>query len=89
MSTKEQEAADRVIAMAEEVEASGDVSVGGAPLEAARAALHKWIDNMTGVVAMPALGRVTIIHPNGRISTISSSDLPFIVNTAMPTSEGR
>ena len=72
--------ADRVLEFAEEVEASGQSVVGGDALEAARAALHKWVDELTGVVVMPAFGRVTVIHGNGRESTISSPDLPFAMS---------
>lgn len=71
--------ADRVLEFAEEVEASGQSVVGGDALEAARAALHKWVDDLTGVVVMPAFGRVTVIHGN-RESTISSPDLPFAMS---------
>lgn len=55
--------------------------VEGAALENARAALHKWIDGMTGVVISPPLGRVTVIHGNGRKSAITSADLPFLMST--------
>jgi len=55
-------------------------TVEGAALENARAALHKWIDGMTGVVISPALGRVTVIHCNGRKSAITA-DLPFLMST--------
>jgi hypothetical protein len=79
-SDHSREAADRVLEFAEEVEASGDAATSGDTLEAARAALHDWIDRMTGVVITPALGRVTIIHP-GVQSTISSPDLPFEMST--------
>lgn len=78
-----QEAADRVVEFAEELEASADASLGGSSLAAARAALHQWIDEMTGVVVAPALGRVTIIHPNGRQSTIASPDLPFTMSVPL------
>ncbi len=78
------ETADRVVEFAEEVEASADASLGGSSLDAARAALHKWIDAMSAVVVAPALGRVTIIHPNGSQSTISSPDLPFIMSAPLP-----
>jgi hypothetical protein len=70
-------AADRVLELEAELEAAGEAKVDGAPLERARAALHRWVDEMTGVVVSPALGRVTLIHPNGRFSTISSPELPF------------
>ena len=74
------EAADRAVEMAEEVESAGHASTSGSDLESARATLHKWIDEMTGVVVAPGIGRVTVIHPNGRTSTISSPDLPFTMS---------
>ena len=70
-------AADRVVKLEEEAESSGFASVEGTELERARAALHQWVDAMTGVVISPGLGRVTVIHGNGTRSTISSPDLPF------------
>ena len=76
------DAADRVLDMAEELEASGDAVLGTDSLESARAALHKWVDEMTGVVLTPAFGRVTIIH-EGRQSTIASPDLPYLMSAAM------
>ncbi len=79
-------AAEHAVDMAEEVESSGHASTGGNELETARAVLHQWIDNMTGVVVAPGLGRVTVIHPNGRSSTISSPDLPFAMSK--PISSG-
>jgi hypothetical protein len=72
--------AERVIDLAEEVEASGEASLDGAALQAARLALHQWIDGVIGVVVTPAFGRVTVIHPNGRESTISSPDLPYLMS---------
>ncbi len=78
-------AADRILEMAEEIEASGDANFGGAGLERARALLHQWVDSMIGVVVMPALGRVTIIHDKGLVSTIASPDLPFTMS--MPVGE--
>lgn len=75
-----QEAAERIAELGEEVESASDVSVGGADLDRARAALHQWVDALKGVVVNPGLGRVTIIHENGRISTISSPDLPFAMS---------
>jgi hypothetical protein len=76
-------AADRVVELEAELEAAGEASTEGASLEKARAALHKWVDEMTGIVVSPALGRVTLIHPNGRFSTISSPELPFTLS--LPT----
>lgn len=72
----------RVLDMAEELEASGDAMLEGSTLDLARAALHKWIDSMTGVVITPGLGRVTVIH-EGRTSTIASPDLPFAMSAAV------
>lgn len=67
--------ANRVIEMAEEFESSGEASVEEAELKASREALHKWVDSIVGVVAMPGFARVALIHENGRQSTISSWDL--------------
>ena len=80
-AAKVQAAADRELELAEEVETSGHAAVDGAALEAARAALHQWVDGVKGVVVNAALGRVTVIHENGRASTISSPDLPFAMST--------
>ena len=71
--------ADRVIELEEEVEASGFMVQGDA-LHEARTILHKWVDEMTGVVVSPGLGRVTVIHGGNRPSTISSAELPFIMS---------
>lgn len=79
-TAKVQATADRVLELAEEVEAAGHATLGGTALEDARAALHKWVDGLKGVVINPALGRVTVIHENGRESTISSPDLPFAMS---------
>jgi len=76
-------AADRISELEEELEVSGDAVVDGDPLAQARAALHAWIDAMTGVVVTPALGRVTLIHGNGTRSTISSPELPFAMSAPM------
>ena len=71
--------AHQVIELEEEVEASGYL-VHGDALQEARTILHKWVDEMTGVVISPGLGRVTVIHGSGRPSTISSAELPFIMS---------
>ena len=73
-------ATERVIKLEEEVEAPGHASIRGEALESARASLHSWVDKMTGVVVTPGLGRVTVVHPNGRFSTINSPDLPFAMS---------
>ncbi len=75
--------ADHVLEMAEELEASGDATLEGSALETARAVLHGWIDEMTAVVVLPALGRVTLIHPGGVQSSISSPDLPFTMSVPL------
>ena len=75
-------AAERVIELEEEVEAAGQAVMGGAGLESARAALHAWVDEARAVVVNPALGRVTVIHENGRVSSIASPDLPFRISAA-------
>ena len=72
-----QAAAERVLKLASELEAHGDVSTGASELEWARAILHQWIDEATGIVVTPAFGRVTIIHGGGRPSTIQSPELPY------------
>jgi hypothetical protein len=79
-TAKIQATAERVLELAEEVEAAGHAALDTAALEAARATLHQWIDGLKGVVVNPALGRVTIIHENGRESTIASSDLPYLMS---------
>lgn len=80
------ETADRVVEFAEELEASGEARMDQDALAAARAALHAWIDSAVGVVVTPALGRVTVIHGQGRESTISSPELPFLMTA--PLGEG-
>ena len=72
--------ADRVIELEEEVEASGVASIDGSDLEWSRAALHKWVDEMIGVVVSPGLGRVTVIHPGGKRFSIASSTLPYAMS---------
>ena len=79
-SAKIQAPADRVLELAEELEASGEATIGGTDLERRLAALRAWIDGVKGVVVNPALGRVTLIHENGRESTISSAELPFLMS---------
>ncbi len=82
-------AADRVVELEKEVETIGHASVEAAALAQARAILHQWIDEMTGVVVSPGLGRVTLIHGGGRPSTIASADLPFRMSAPVkPHPEG-
>lgn len=67
--------ADRVIALAEELEVSGEISLEQAELQRDRDALHAWIDSAVGVVLTPGFARVSLIHANGKQSTISSWEL--------------
>jgi repressor of nif and glnA expression len=67
--------ADRVIALAEELEVSGEISLQEAELKRDREALHAWIDSAVGVVLTPGFARVSLIHENGKQSTISSWEL--------------
>lgn len=71
---------DRVIELEEELEASGVATIDGSELEWSRAALHAWVDTLIGVVVSPGLGRVTVIHPGGKRSSIASSTLPYLMS---------
>jgi hypothetical protein len=73
------EATERVIELEAELEAAGHATVDDSALDFAREALHQWVDSAIQVVATPGLGRVTLIHADGRRSSISSADLPFLV----------
>lgn len=77
---KVQAAVDGVLEFADELEASGDATFGGDKLAHAKAVLHKWVDSATAVVAVPAFGRVALIHADGTQSTISARDLPFAIS---------
>jgi hypothetical protein len=79
-SARTRELADRVLEMAQEVETHADATVEGEALQRSRDLLHGWIDTVSGVVVNAALGRVTLIHADGRQSTIASPDLPFILS---------
>jgi hypothetical protein len=73
-------AAERVLGLEAELESAGAATVGGADLVAARSALHDWVESVIGVVASPGVGRVTLIHANGRESKIASPDLPYLLS---------
>lgn len=75
-----QAALDRVVQLEAELESSGETKTGGTVLVEARAALHEWVDTVTAVVSSPGVGRVTLIHANGRESKIASPDLPFLLS---------
>lgn len=74
-----EEAVARVIELEHELESAGEASVGEA-LAFSRERLHEWVETVVGVVASPGVGRVTLIHANGRESKIASPDLPFLLS---------
>jgi hypothetical protein len=71
-----QDAVDRALDLAEEIETHA-AAVDPDALDQAKAAVHAWVDEATSVVVNAALGRVTLVHPDGRSSSITSADLPF------------
>lgn len=71
------EAADRVIELEAELEASGNATLESEGLARQRAILHDWVDTVTGVISTPGVGRVVLLHDDGRESRISSNRLPF------------
>ena len=73
-------AAGRVIELQAELESSGEATTGGDELAFLRARLHEWVDTVAGVVVNAGLGRVTLIHADGRESGISSSQLPYLLS---------
>jgi hypothetical protein len=77
---------ERVTELESELEASSDATTGGEALARAREVLHRWVDSVTGVVATPGVGRVVLIHANGRESRIASPDLPLLLS--VPVSFG-
>lgn len=74
------EAVARVIELEHELESAGEASIGGDALTFSRERLHEWVETVVGVVASPGVGRVTLIHANGRESKIASPDLPFLLS---------
>ncbi|MDE8650742.1 hypothetical protein [Novosphingobium album (ex Liu et al. 2023)] len=79
-------ATSRVIDLEAELEAAGNATTEGEALARVRAILHQWVDTVTAVVATPGVGRVVLIHDNGRESRIASPDLPFLL--AVPVTHG-
>jgi putative protein kinase ArgK-like GTPase of G3E family len=73
-------AAARVIELEAELENSAEAKTSDDSLIEARAALHKWVDSVVGVVASPGVGRVTLIHANGHESRIASPELPYLLS---------
>jgi hypothetical protein len=79
-SSATQQAVNRVTELEAELEASGDTATGGDTLLRAREALHRWVDTVSAVVVTPGVGRVVLIHDNGRESRIASPDLPMLLS---------
>ncbi len=75
--------AERVVQLEEELEASGHAATEGSALESSRLILMEWIQGLTGVVASPALGRVTVIDGDGRQATIANPHLAFDLSAAV------
>lgn len=76
--TKDIDAAvERALELGAEVESAGEAQTGDEALAFTRAQLHEWVDTVVGVVINAGLGRVTLIHADGRQSGIASNLLPF------------
>ena len=70
----------RVTELESELEASSEAVTGGDALARAREVLHRWVDSVTAAIATPGVGRVVLIHANGRESRIASPDLPVLLS---------
>lgn len=79
-SNRIDEATSRIIELEAELEAAGDVTTADAALADLKSLLHGWVDTVSAVVATPGMGRVVLIHHNGRESRISSPDLPMLLS---------
>jgi hypothetical protein len=74
------EATSRILELEAELEAAGDATIDEAALADLKSLLHGWVDTVSAVVATPGMGRVVLIHHNGRESRISSPDLPMLLS---------
>ncbi len=77
---KIEQAAARVLELEAELESAGNAMTAQATLADARAVLHDWVESVVSVVASPGVGRVTLIHANGRETRIASPDLPYLLS---------
>jgi hypothetical protein len=77
------EIADRVLELEEELEASGHAALEGNALETSRLILMQWVQGLIGVIASPALGRVTVIDAQGRQASITTPHLAFDLSAAV------
>ncbi len=75
-----QSATVRVVELEAELEIASEAKTGSADVESARAALHQWVDSVVAVVSSPGVGRVSLIHANGKESRISNPDLPYLLS---------
>jgi hypothetical protein len=73
-------AIERVKELGAEVESSAEASTEGDALAHVRAQLHKWVDTVAGAVVNAGLGRVTLLHHNGKETSIASSELPYLLS---------
>lgn len=71
------DAVERALELGAEVESAGEAHTSDAAIAKQRAQLHAWVDTVVGVVINAGLGRVTLIHANGKTSGVASSALPF------------
>jgi hypothetical protein len=72
-------AAERLIKLDSELEAAGEAQLADDAVAQARAVLHAWVDTVVAVVSSPGVGRVSLIHANGRQSAVTSPELPFLL----------
>jgi hypothetical protein len=82
------DAADRITKLEAELEAASDATTSGDALARSRAILHAWVDSVIAVVATPGVGRVTLIHANGRESRIASPELPALLSAPVTFASG-
>lgn len=75
-----EEAAERILGLEEELESAGDATIEADGVTALRGVLHDWVDTVVAVIASPGVGRVALIHANGRQSSIASADLPSLLS---------
>ena len=74
------EATSRILELEAELEAAGDATTDTGALADLKAILHDWVETVTAVVATPGMGRVVLIHQNGRESRIVSPELPMLLS---------
>ena len=72
-------ATSRIIELEAELEAAGEATTSDDGIAGLKQVLHEWVESVTAVVATPGMGRVVLIHDNGRESRISSPDLPMLL----------